>query len=277
MNEHKPPWVAELLPELDSILISFLKGLSTSDWDKQTISPLWKVKDVVAHLLDGNIRRISMHRDGYFGPAPEITSYAGLVAYLNELNSVWVAAMQRTSPALLIDMLELTGPLYYRALKGIPPYEKATFSVAWAGEHESTHSFDVAREYTEKWHHQQQIREAFGNSELLTQKYYKPCLDTFVMALPVSFAKEDAAPGTCVKLVVEPVSSAYYIARQASGWKVFADYSGNVESIISISAETSWKLFTNAIKDREQARSLVSVQGDEKWKDLVVNAVAVMA
>jgi hypothetical protein len=32
--------------------------------------------------------------------------------------------------------------------------------VAWAGEAESKNWFHVARDYSEKWHHQQQIREA---------------------------------------------------------------------------------------------------------------------
>jgi hypothetical protein len=34
--------------------------------------------------------------------------------------------------------------------------------VAWAGEAESTNLFDTAREYTERWHHDMQIRSPLG-------------------------------------------------------------------------------------------------------------------
>ena len=31
----------------------------------QTIAPAWKVKDVAAHLLDTQLRKLSLVRDGY--------------------------------------------------------------------------------------------------------------------------------------------------------------------------------------------------------------------
>jgi hypothetical protein len=59
------------------------------------------------------------------------------------------------------------------------------FSVAWAGEAESKNWFHVARDYSEKWHHQQQIREAVGQTaELLTPALYRPLLDTLLRDLP---------------------------------------------------------------------------------------------
>ena len=47
------------LPELDKKLIELLQSLDIGDWSKQTVAKLWTVKDVVAHLLDGNIRILS--------------------------------------------------------------------------------------------------------------------------------------------------------------------------------------------------------------------------
>lgn len=59
--------VVALIPELDKMLFKFLEGLSADDWDKQTIAPEWTVKDVAVHLLDGNLRTLSMLRDEYYG------------------------------------------------------------------------------------------------------------------------------------------------------------------------------------------------------------------
>ena len=62
---HKPKEIdaVDLLPKLDKLLLRLLEGLSPADWGKQTVAPEWKVKDVAVHLLDGNLRTLSMLRD----------------------------------------------------------------------------------------------------------------------------------------------------------------------------------------------------------------------
>ncbi|MEL6141821.1 MAG: hypothetical protein AAFU67_09415, partial [Bacteroidota bacterium] len=62
--------VINLMPQLDEMLIGLLEGLSLNDWEKQTIAPKWKIKDVAVHLMDGNLRSLSMLRDGYYGEKP---------------------------------------------------------------------------------------------------------------------------------------------------------------------------------------------------------------
>ena len=60
----------------------------------------------------------------------------------------------------------------------------------WLGQvkNESKNWFHIAREYTEKWHHQQQIRLSVGEDiELLKEKWYYPYLDTSVRALPYQY------------------------------------------------------------------------------------------
>src|SRR6187549_3532186 len=104
MNLNKPIDfdAVQVLPIIDKKLIDLLKSLTPDEWQKQTVAKLWKVKDVVAHLLDGNIRILSMLRDGYSGERPNIQSYQDLVDYLNGLNADWVMAMRRVSPEMLI-------------------------------------------------------------------------------------------------------------------------------------------------------------------------------
>jgi hypothetical protein len=60
-SEHISPLpVAHLFPLLDVELMKLLKSLSPEDWNKPTLAKLWTVKDIVAHLLDGNIRTLSI-------------------------------------------------------------------------------------------------------------------------------------------------------------------------------------------------------------------------
>jgi hypothetical protein len=107
-----PVKTIRLFPKLNKLLISLLKSLSPGDWEKPTVAPLWTVKNIAAHLFDTNIRTVSAD-DNYDGrPAENINSYQDLVNYLNELNAVWVKAMERVSPQQLIRMLEATNQLY---------------------------------------------------------------------------------------------------------------------------------------------------------------------
>jgi hypothetical protein len=44
---------------------------------------------------------------------------------------------------------------------------------------------ETGREYTERWHHQMQIREAVGAPGLLERRWYQPVLDLSVRAVVV--------------------------------------------------------------------------------------------
>ena len=58
---------------------------------------------------------------------------------------------------------------------------------------------DVARDYTEKWHHTQQIFEAVGTPSTITgSRLFHPCLDTFLRALPFTYRNVQAEDGTSV-------------------------------------------------------------------------------
>ena len=64
-----PLLTAHLFPVLDAQLIDLLRSLAPDEWERQTIAPRWKVKDVAAHLLDTQLRKLSFGRDAYT-PAP---------------------------------------------------------------------------------------------------------------------------------------------------------------------------------------------------------------
>lgn len=200
MKPVEPIYTVERFPLLHTALLTLLRTLSDEDWRKPTVARLWTVKDIVAHLLDTEIRRLALQRDGLTPLEPEtpIASYRDLIAFLNQLNADWVKAARRISPALLIDFLASTGPQVYDFLKTLDPFAPALFPVAWAGEETSPNWFDIAREYTEQWHHQQQIRDAVGAPGLTMRPWLHPVLDTFVRGLPHRYKDVDADDGACV-------------------------------------------------------------------------------
>src|ERR1700674_919533 len=103
----KPILTAHLFPKIDRLLIELLRSLAPEDWEKQTVSPKWKVKDVAAHLLDTALRGVSVGRDGYVAENPNIHSAADLAAFINRLNGEGVIVYRRLSPLVLIRLLEV--------------------------------------------------------------------------------------------------------------------------------------------------------------------------
>src|SRR6185369_10826710 len=79
----KPILCAHLLRKVDAKLSELLRSLTPDDWDRQTIAPRWKVRDVAAHLLDTPLRKLSMVRDKNFVERVEIRSEQDLVKLIN--------------------------------------------------------------------------------------------------------------------------------------------------------------------------------------------------
>ena len=270
--------VIALMPELDKMLFKLLEGLSVEDWEKPTLAPNWKVKDVAVHLLDGNLRTLSMLRDGYYGETPEsVNSHEDLVKFLNGLNADWVKATKRLSPKVIIQLLKISGKEYCDFLATLNPDDKAEFSVAWAGENESKNWFHIAREYTEKWHHQQQIRLAVGEEKiLLEEKWYLPYLDTSVRALPHHYCNVEGKDEDLVKFTFCGQTEKSWYLYYNSGWELFTSSNQEPKSEVKIRDDYAWKIFTKGMR-REEAISNSEIIGDTKLGEKIFDMIAVMA
>jgi uncharacterized protein (TIGR03083 family) len=194
-----------LFRPLHRVLIGLLRSLTPEHWARPATAGGWMVRDVAAHLLDGDLRRISVDRDAHPPPAPAggISGYDELVTWLDALNADWVAAARRMSPRMLTDLLEHTGIEAARLMEATDPLSEATFPVAWAGHQASPAWLDVGREYTERWHHQDQIRDAVGAEPLAAPEWLRPVLAISLRALPRSYAALSRPAGTTIALAVD--------------------------------------------------------------------------
>lgn len=274
----KPPidFVA-LLPDIDQQLISLLKSLTPEEWQAQTIARLWKVKDVAAHLLDGNIRILSILRDGYQDTAPLINSYQDLVDFLNGLNADWVKAMKRVSPRMLLLLHEVTGPLYCRYYASLNPDDISFFPVAWAGETESSNRMHIAREYTEKWLHQQQIRDAVNKPGIMNRKYFHPFIHVLMLALPYTYRSVEAEENTLIRVnIPTEIGGDWFLLRAAGKWKLYEEAAHKPHAEVIIDPDIAWRLFSKSIRPKDVAGKVI-ISGNESLGKTALEMISFMA
>lgn len=279
MHPVTPILVADLLSPLHAELMRLLRGLTAEQWELPTIAVPWTVRDMVAHLLDTDIRLLSYGRDHLVRdtshPAP--TTYEELVALLNRLNAEWVTAARRISPPTLIAFLEIVAPQTHTFLQSLDPYALSGVSVAWAGESQSFNWFDIAREYTEKWHHQQHIREAVGAPLLIERRWLEPVLDTFLRGLPHTYREVTAPDGTT--LMVEITGEAgdiWALLRDNGRWSLYRGRPESATAHIQIDQNLAWRLFTKGAS-KEEVRPHVQLSGDEALALHLLNLLSIMA
>ncbi len=275
-----PILLGDLQLQLDRLLIALLQEIDPADWQRPTVAGSWTVKDVVAHLLDGSVRSLSMLRDGHFSKEkPGSGAYADLVRYLNQLNLGWVKATQRLSPQILLELTEQYAVEYANFLANSAPFDPAPFSVAWAGESESFNWFHIAREYTERWHHQQQIRLALGQdgeSPILTPPFYLPYLETSFRALPHHY-RNILAENSCIQFSVEGLNANWFLSiAEQQEWRLSKSYDTEADCQVLIPSTIAWRIFSKAIS-KADAEQKVIINGNQKLGIPIFNMVAVMA
>ena len=257
-----PILTAHLLPKIERLLIELLRSLKPDDWDAQTIAPLWKVKDVAAHLLDTQLRKLSIVRDGYVVETPAIHSQAELVALINRLNQQGVQVYRLLSPQVLISLMEDVSRQSAEYHQSLDPFAPAAFAVSWAGDTTSPNWFDTAREFTERWHHQQQIRLAVNKPGIMTPDLYHPVLDCFMRALPYRYRDVGAAPETLLQFDISgDCGGTWLLHRDGSSWRLTDHLIGRAAARIVIPQEIAWRIFTKGI-DRAAAAAQIQVDGN---------------
>ena len=271
-----PILCAHLLRRVDEKLLELLTSLSSAEWDLQTVAPHWKVGDVAAHLLDTTLRKLSMVRDGYYVETAQAYSREDVITLVNRLNQEGVTVYRRLSPRVLIDLMKDACEQSARFHESLDPFAPATFNVSWAGEEKSLNWFDTARELTERWHHQQQIRLATARPGISTPELYHPVLDCFLRGLPHCYREVGAPVGTLVIVqIAGECGGDWFLLKTPENWHLVERSGAERVSKVTIPQELAWRIFTKGV-DREFSRAQIQIEGDRDLEERVLQLTAIV-
>jgi uncharacterized protein (TIGR03083 family) len=276
LEGYEPILCAPLLRKVDRELLHLLSSLTEEEWEYRTVSPRWDVRDVASHLLDTALRKLSMVRDGWFAEKQIPQTPQDVVSLVNRLNQEGVSVFRRLSPPVLIDLMNRACEQSADFHESLDPFAQATFNVSWAGEETSANWFDTARELTERWHHQQQIRLATGRPGILTRELYHPVLDCFVRGLPYAYRHVDAPAGTNILLEISgECGGDWALCREGHRWHFLQEMPSQIACSVTVPEQIAWMLFTKGI-DRDVAVSQIEIGGDERLAEGILRHVAIV-
>lgn len=285
-----PVYTAKLLRPLLDELLALLRALTPEQWDAPTVAGAWRVRDVAAHLLDGDLRKLAAYRDAHFQPLETpIRTEHDLAQLVNALNAQGVAWARRLSPRLLVDLLAMTGEWTADLLESLPSHDAAMWPVSWAGESVSENWMDVGREYTERWHHQMQIRDAVSAPPtLLETRWYRPLLELSVRALPKGYADVTAAARSTVAFIVTDsedatperaasadVIGAWSLVREAERWVLYEGVSADATTVVRATANAAWRLLYNALGNLTPT-SAIAIDGDHRLAEALLRTRSIV-
>jgi uncharacterized protein (TIGR03083 family) len=283
MQPIPPIIVADLFSELDQHLLEMLRGLTPAQWHVPTACAGWSVKDVALHLLGGDLGNLSRRRDGltnslaaYSPPGADFSDNATLVAALSRWNEDWVEATRRLSPRVICDLFAATQDATHAYYRSLDPLALGG-PVSWAGPGPAPVWLDIAREYTEHWAHQAQIRDALGLPAIQSRRLYAPVLAAYLHALPHTLRVIVAPEGTTLRVVITGEAGGEWLAvRQGDTWTLGTDPARPAQATATLDQDTAWRLFTRGLPDAAAERA-VQIEGDATLAGAVRRMVAIIA
>jgi uncharacterized protein (TIGR03083 family) len=275
MQTPAPVIVTDRFPELLDSLLDLLESLSPADWQRPTAAEGWTVKDMVAHLYGAEANILSGKRDRYSEPVSPLTSWEELVDFINLRNLQWVEASRRLSPRLLCDLIRYTGDqvnAYFRSLD----VHQLGAPVSWASDAPAPVWLDIAREFTERWHHQQHIREAVNRPGGMQPAFLGPVLAAFLFALPRTYRTIEAPLGTAITITITgEAGGEWCVLRESSGWVIYSGQPEKADAGITLPPDTAWRLFTKGLTP-SQARPHVQMTGDQALAEKALETVSII-
>jgi len=259
-------------------LLELLPQLGPDEWQARTCYPNWRVKHIAVHLLQTALSRLSLQRDAY-PPGDSLmdaVSFDVLSDMIARANDGWAELFETISPQLIVDLLSLADRQLTDYIVNLDLMDQASFSVAWAGETISSNWFDIAREYTERWHHQQQIREAVGAAGITTKELCAPVIDTLIRAIPYWYGNLHAPEGTGILIEITGESGGeWLLAKESNSWQLYRTENETGDAHIFMSDNTAWRFLTRTIS-AEEAQSCIRFSGKSNLCKNFLNVKAIM-
>ena len=220
--------------------MELLGSLDREEWLRVTGCG-WSVKDLALHLLDADLGWLSRGRDADMTSLlPMADDYREFVKALNQKNQRWVETAAGLSQRVVTDLLAWSGDQVAVYHDSLDPSD--TSQVAWAGG-EVPVWLGMGRDFTERWVHQKQMREALGMPGD-HDRYLPVVLSIFVWAFPHQY-RAAAEPSTLVNLDLgEPAR--WHLTRGHERWELEPGLAHPASAAIKTDMDTAWRLFTGA-------------------------------
>jgi uncharacterized protein (TIGR03083 family) len=233
------------------------------------------VHDVVAHVAHDYIRKLSGTRDDYgmAGPRPG----ESLPDFLARVNQDFVDTAASWSPRVLTDLIGHLGP-QLDELWAARDLDRPGMSVSWAAPDVPAPVWlDVAREYTEGWVHQQQVRDAVGRPGADDAELTGAVTDTFLRAVPYTLRNRAASAGTAVHIRVAGPGGGDWTARREDGFWALdrGAAAGRPRTRVDISADGLWRVATRNITVDAALRQ-ATITGDQALGAAVLSLVSII-
>jgi uncharacterized protein (TIGR03083 family) len=249
-------------------LLAFLEGLTPGQWVAPSAAPGWTVQDLALHLLDDDMSWLSHRRDGSTAGRLDMSDRERFVELLAAKNQRWVEAVRGLSRRIVVDLLAWTGDQVDAFQAGCDL--RGDGWVSWASSEAVPFWFNMAQEFTERWVHQQQMREAVGQVDDHAD-HLPEVLRTFMWALPHQLGPPaDAA--TVLEVTVVGVARWTLTPNGVDEWAMAERAAKDPTVTVVLSPDAAWRSFTGATVPPDQ----VVVTGPRDLTDAVMRVRAII-
>ncbi len=256
-------------------LLELLPTLGPDQWQAPTAAQPWLVRDVVAHLVGDDLGRLSRSRDSHPSELP--ARGESLPQFLDRHNAEWVAAAQRLSSRTLTELLTMTSE-HIRSFWDAADLAAIGEPVSWAGPEPAPVWLDCARDFTEDWVHQEQVRRALHLPATTDGPMLGAVLDTFMHAIPRTLQQHApaGAAGRTINIVLhdQDGTADWTWVDRGKCWTPTAR-PATPTATISCSADTWWRLCVRMITP-EQARARCRSAGDPQLLTAALQIIAII-
>lgn len=261
-------------------LDALVADLDEADWRRATVCPGWDVADLVAHVIGDDLGRLSRTHDRVAGPPWRPGE--DLPTYLDRINQEWVVAFRRLGPAVLASLLGAGGDEILALWDDRIGVDEPAGAVSWAGLEDGAGWMDHARDTTEYWIHEQQLREAVRRPHTEADEVAQ-VVDILARGLPHALEEVEAAEGAHVAVLADDLALAWRIDRRQSRWW-FAGHSpaappggaGDADAPVAVVRGTGDAYWRRWSRHPAGGRGALATSGDPATTAAIVDHVAII-
>jgi len=265
--------VRQVMEQERAELVRLLGSLTDEEASEPTVCEGWTVRDLAVHLLGDDLSFLSRNRDAQGGQGDSPPEWDTKVELLDAMNKRWVEAARFLSTPLLAELLETSGRMVAQFFESVDPSAPGE-AVSWAGADPAPWWLVGAREFTERWVHHQQIRDALNKPGLNGPSFVAPILATAMHGVPRAYEGVDAPEETTVAIdVTGRAGFSWAVRRDEGGWKLYEGLTREAVARVSIDQDTAWR-FLMGMSTANAARRKATVEGDNKLAKPFFSAVS---